>query len=173
MKKKYTLLFSLLVLTFSISAINAVYAPEESLGSGYAVTSNWHGIDVPIGPEVVVTAMTTDDTVYQVTFLWKNATEHAVWTDVVSVYQNGSTYGGMLISYANSTHAPDSIGDWGVQALFQSLDGKTKQEIEEVVGIRAASFFAIPEVPVIGTAAAVIAMLLGFGLFTTRRKKQD
>ena len=171
MKQKHTLLFSLLVLIFSISAINTVYAPEESLGSGYAVTSNRHGIDVPPGSNVIVTAMTTDAGVYQVTFLWKNPADHTVWTDVVVVYQNGSKYDSMPISYANSTHAPDEIGDWGVQALFQSPDGTTKQQIEEVIAIKATSFFAIPEIPIIGTAGATIAMLLGLGLFATRRKK--
>ena len=173
MKQKYALLFSVLVLIFSISAINTVYAPEESLGSGYAVTSNWHGIDVPPGSEVIVTAMTTDAGVYQVTFLWKNPADHTVWTDVVAVYQNGSKYDNLLISYANSTHSPVNLGDWGVQALFQSLDGTTKQQIEYVIAIRATSFFVIPEIPIIGTAGAAIAMLLGLGLFATRRKKQS
>lgn len=158
---------------FSTTIIIAVYAPEQLLGSGYAVTSNWHGIEVPMGSDVVVTAMTTDDTVYQVTFLWKNPGDHTVWTDIVPVYSNGSTYDGMLIYYANSTHTPEDLGDWGVQALFQSSDGKTKQGIEEVIAIRATSFNTIPEVPVIGTAGVVIAMLLGLGLFSTRRRKRN
>lgn len=165
----------MLVLIFSISAINTVYAPEESLGSGYAVTSNWHGIDVPPGSNVIVTAMTTDNTVYQVTFLWKNPAGHTVaaWTEVVTVYQDGSTYGSMPISYAQSANSPVDPGDWGVQALFQSPDGTTKQQIDEVIAIRATSFFVIPEIPIIGTAGAAIAMLLGLGLFATRRKKQN
>jgi len=151
--------------------IGAVYAPEESLGSGYAVTSNYHGIDVPIPSPVAVTAMTTDDTVYQVTFLWKKP-DGSLWLSEVSpVYEDGE-YEGKLIYKADSTRTPDEIGDWGVQALFQSPDGKTKQGIEEVIKIKATSFFAIPEVAVIGTLGTVVAMLLGFGLFTVRRKNK-
>lgn len=152
--------------------IGAVYAPEESLGSGYAVTSNYHGIDVPIPSPVAVTAMTTDGDVYQVTFLWKKP-DGSLWLseEVSPLYEDGE-YEGKPIYKADSTQTPDEIGDWGVQALFQSPDGKTKQGIEEVIKIKATSFFAIPEAAVIGTLGTVVAMLLGFGLFTTRRKNK-
>jgi hypothetical protein len=166
---KHSLLITLLVVIAAAIVIGS--AKAESIGSDYAVTNNWQGIDVPIGSNVIVTAWTTDATVYQVTFLWKNPGETIVWTDIVPVFSNGTTYDDMLVYYAISTHTPQDLGDWGVQALFQSPDGSTKQGVEEVIAIRATSFNVIPEIPLIGTMGAAAAMLLGLGIFTTRRKK--
>ena len=170
MKTKRRLLVALLAVTAAAILMGSVHA-GNSLDSGYAATSNWHGIDAPLGSDVVVTALTTDATVYQVTFLWKNPGENLIWTDVVPVFSNGTTYDGEAISYALSTHAPQDLGDWGVQTLFQSPNGRIKQEVEEVIAIRATSFNVIPEIPILGSMGAVIAMLLGLGVFTTRRKK--
>lgn len=172
MKEKclIALLASLVFLALSASALNAVYA-GESLGSGYAVTSNWHGIDVPSGSDVIVTAMTTDADVYQVTFLWKNPADHTVWNEIDNSGTVDGTYDGKTVYTFSSTHSPDEIGDWGVQALFQAPDGTTKQGIEEVIAIRATSFFVIPEAAVIGTLGTLAAMLLSFGTFAAKRKK--
>ena len=60
-----------------LSALGIAYAAYPSLGSGYAVDSNFHGINVPPGSNVVVTAYTTDMDVYQVTFIWKYPNETA------------------------------------------------------------------------------------------------
>lgn len=152
-----SIILSVLALALVFSFVAVAYAP-----SNYSVTSNYHGIDVPAGASVVVTASTTDATVYQVTFLWKNPGGNTVWTDVVPINPDGT---------ATSTHAPDEIGDWGVQALFQSPDGTTKQGVEEVIAIRATSFNVVPEVPLIGTAGASIAMLAGL-TYKMKRKPQ-
>jgi len=45
--------------------------------SDYSVTSNYHGIDPPLGSTVIVTATTTDTTITQVTFIWRNAEKRA------------------------------------------------------------------------------------------------
>ena len=153
-RKLECILLSLIatVLAFSFTAI--AYAVSD-----YSVTSNFHGIDTPLGANVVVTATTTDTSVYQVTFLWKNAAKEIENTEVVLV--SGGT--------AQSTYQPDSIGDWGVQVLFQGLDGTTKQGIEEVVAIRATSFNVIPEIPLLGTAGIAVAMALGLA-YKTKEK---
>jgi hypothetical protein len=145
---------------------------EESLGSGYAVTSKYHGMNVISGP-VIATAMTTDTDVYQVTFLWKNPAGDTVFTEVKTLYTNSSKYGGMDIHFADSIQTPNAPGDWGVQALFQSPDGKTKEGIVEVVSIKATSFFVVPEVVVLGTLGTLGTMLLGFGIFRTRKSATD
>jgi hypothetical protein len=132
-------------LAFSLIAV--AYA----VPSDYSVTSNYHGIDTPLNANVVVTATTTDSSIFQVTFLWKDAAENIKFTDVVPI-SGGS---------AQSTHQPNSVGDWGVQALFQGPDGKTKESVDLVVKTRATSFFVIPEFPLLGTAGASIAMVLG------------
>ena len=127
----------------------------------YKVTSNFHGIDTPLGADVVVTATTNDPEVTQVTFLWKDASENIVYTDVVTVV--GGT--------AESSNQPDSFGDWGVQALFQGPDGKTKQGVDLVVSIKATSFFVIPEIPLFATAGSLLAMFLALGFRMKREHR--
>ena len=170
-KRKSILLF---MITFALicSFATVVYAPEQTLSTGYAITSNYHGIEVPPGSSVVVTAMTTDQSVYQVTFLWKDPTGQTADREAVKpLFTNGTMYNGKLIHYAISENIVSTIGDWGVQALFQAPDGTTKQGITEVVKIRATSFNVIPEVPLIGTAGASIAMLSGLA-YRLRKKNQ-
>jgi len=161
----------MLALLAFVILIGTAYAAYPSLGTGYAVDSNYHGMNVPLGANVIVTAYTTDATVYQVTFLWKNPGGNTVFTDVESSPTLGAEqYEGMNVYTFSSEHVPDEIGDWGVQALFQGPDGKTKEGIEEVISIKATSFNVIPEVPIIGTIGASVMMLLGLGYFVKRRK---
>jgi hypothetical protein len=144
---------------------------DGSLESGYAVTSNYHGIDVPSGTEVVVTAMTTDPHVDKVTFTWKNPAGQSVLTETEKVYSNGTTFKGKLVYYANSTFTPNAMGDWGVQAKFLDVHHFCMWTWVEKVARRATSFNVIPEVPVIGTAGASIAMVAGLA-YKMKRKPQ-
>jgi len=73
------------------------------------------------------------------------------------------------VNIFSSTHSVDVIGDWGVQALFQSQDGMTKESIDYVAKIKATSFFVVPDFPMIGTVGSLGAMLLGLGLFMRRK----
>lgn len=152
--------------------LGVAYAAYPSLASGYAVDSNYHGINVPPGSDVIVTAYTTDMDVYQVTFLWKypNGTV-AVGPEVDNTPVAGDLYEGNAVNTFSSTHSVDVIGDWGVQALFQSPDGMTKESIDYVVAIRATSFFVVPDFPMIGTVGSLGAMLLGLGLFMRRKSR--
>jgi hypothetical protein len=167
--KKITLM--LVVLSFA-AMLTVVYA-GNSLGSGYALTSNWHGQNVPPGATVIVTASTTDSNVEQVTFLWKTPSGNTVFTDVDITRTTDGEYDGKTVYTFSSEHVLPAIqGDWGVQALFQGDGGKTKQGIEEVISIKATSFFAVPDLPMIGTLGSLVAMFLGLGLYTTRRRKK-
>ena len=173
MNRRKSIVLSVLAFALICSFATVVYAPEQTLSTGYAITSNYHGIDVPPGSNVVVTAMTTDPSVYQVTFLWKDPTgQTADKEEVTPLFTNSTMYNGNLIHYAISENIVNTIGDWGVQALFQAPDGKTKEGITEVVKIRATSFNVIPEVPVIGTVGASIAMLSGFAFKIKRKPKK-
>jgi hypothetical protein len=153
------LIFSTLIALFAFSLMTVVHAPPTYT---YEATSNYHGIDTPLYANVIVTASTTDPSIFQVTFLWKDAAENIMFTDVVPI-SGGS---------AQSTHQPDSIGDWGVQTFFQGPDGKTKEGVELVIKTRATSFNVIPEIPLIGTAGASIAMIGGLA-FKLKRKNQN
>jgi len=145
---------------------------DGSLESGYGVTSNYHGIDVPSGTDVVVTAMTTDAKVDHVIFVWRNPADQTVWVDIESVFSNGTEYDGKLVYYAISTHKPEALGDWGVQAIFVDLNGIFRCHLRLFVARRATSFNVIPEVPIIGTAGASLAMLLGFTYRIKRKPKK-
>jgi len=177
LKQKISLavIFGTLQLLVLIGAVNA---PWSTLGTGYAVTSDYHGTDVIIGNPVNVTAGTLDASIYQVTFKWNapNGTE-GVWIDTFSpLVTNGSkgTWGSsgaeLLIHYAWSVHAPDSIGDWGVKVLFQGADGTTKENADEVVKIKATSFNTVPEVP-FGTIAILAAMFGAIAIFAIKKKR--
>jgi hypothetical protein len=176
MKFKFSLLAALLASAFLV-LVSIVQAPWSTLGTGYAITSNYHGIDIPPGTPVTITAGTLDHSITQVTFRWHFPNGTAAWTDtVVPVYSNGTqgTWNNGTVKdilYAQDTQIPTVMGDWGVQAFFQDATGRTKSDVDDVVAIKATSFNVIPEIALIGTAGAAIAMLLGFGLFAKSRKK--
>jgi hypothetical protein len=173
MERGTSILLSTIAFLLICSFAMSVYAitPYGSLASGYAVTSNYHGVDVPPGASVVVTAMTTDYSVDKVTFIWKNPAGQVAFKETKPVYTNGTRYNGKLIRYANSTFAPNTIGDWGVQAKFLDVHNFCRWTWTERVARRATSFNVIPEVPVLGTAGASIIMLLGVAYKTKRNKK--
>ena len=164
MKKASVVL--LLVLMFMVSV--CLVALVDAKPPEYNVTSEWHGINTPLGVDVHVVATTTDSTVYQVTFIWHDGA-NIVQFGPEAVASSGTDADGNFVFNA-PVHAPDTIGDWGVQALFQGPDGKTKEGITYVVATRATSFNVVPELPLIGTAGASVAMVLGLALFKAKRK---
>jgi hypothetical protein len=167
MKTQKIILICLTLLMFTGITLT-VYAPPPI----YDVTSNWHGINTPIGSTIIVTAATTDNTVYNITFLWHQpVTNTTVFTDIVPVSYNGTMY------IATSTHVILDIGDWGVQALFQSPTGTMKEGVNNVTAIRATSFNVIgppnqvPEVP-LGPIIATVSMIAAFGIFYGFKKQK-
>ncbi len=162
---------AIIILSFA-ALLGSAYA-GNSLGSGYAVTSDWHGKEVPPGTTVTVTAMTTDDTITQVTFLWKDPDGNVMFEVVDNTATADGEFEGKTIFTFSSAEVVNDQGDWGVQALFQDGEGKTKEGIEEVVSIKATSFFVVPDLPFIGTLGATMAGLLGLGLLAVKRKKAE
>ena len=148
-----------------------------TLNDGYSITNNYHGQAVPMGAEVIATAMTTDHRVDEVQFIWKNPAKQTVFVETVEVYTNGSTFldnhGNLkLIYYANSSYTPGTLGDWCVKAKFYDEVGFCLWEFDILLATRATSFNVIPEVPLLGTAGVSIAMVLGLGIFKVKRKQQ-
>lgn len=159
---------------------SAVYAPWSTLGTGYAITSNVHGIDVPPGTPVTVTAGTLDSNVMNVTFRWHEPPDGngpVRWEDTVPIFTDG-TYGEWNngttaeIRYAENTHTlpPDVLGDWGVQAFFRDSTGKDKANLTNVIKTKATSFNAVPDVPY-GTIGAAAVMLIALGLFVIKKRR--
>ncbi|MEM4713701.1 MAG: hypothetical protein QXQ61_04020 [Candidatus Bathyarchaeia archaeon] len=187
MKTVYVALAVLLIGLF-LAIANIAHAQWPALSSGYAVTTNWHGKEVPLGESVTVWAGTTDSNVQEVLFRWKRPDETIfveINVPVVGPYTTpnvpegvpqeiinwANSNPGINVYYANNTQTPDTLGDWGVQAFFRGPGGKTKAGVEETIAIRATSFNVIPDLPVVGTAGAVTAMLLGLGLFFQKKKQ--
>jgi hypothetical protein len=177
MRIRNSILLSVVILLMvsSFVALASATDNEGSLKSGYAVTSNYHGIDVQPGTPVTVTAMTTDRCVDVVKFIWKNPAGQVMFVEFKKVYSNGTTFNDngriKLVYFANSTYTPDSIGDWGVQAKFIDVNGYCRCWCTCRVHRRATSFNVIPEVPVIGTIGASTAMFAGLG-YAIKRKRQ-
>jgi len=171
MPKSVLLAIFVIALIGSVITVASAYNWNGSLESGYGVTSNYHGINVPSGAKVVVTAMTTDWSVDKVTFVWKNPAGQVAFTETKRVYTNGTKYNGKLIRYANSTFEPNTFGDWGAKAKFLDVHRICRWTWTEKVARRATSFNVIPEIPIIGTAGASIAMLLGV-TYKLKRKPQ-
>jgi hypothetical protein len=181
MKTKFLIIALLLVTLFIVS----VNAPWATLSSGYAIWTNYHGIDIPPGTEVTATAGTTEHpnssahnklpNVTAVRFRWMPPEGSGLPdfnSSLKTLTWNGTLYDGVWPVYmANDTHALDAFGDWGVQAWFYDSDGKLRNETG-IVKIRAVSINVTPEIPVLGTAGAVAIMLVVLGLFWHIKKKR-
>jgi len=179
-----------LVGTALISLMSLALAQWSALSSGYAVTTNWHGQEVPFGETVTVWAGTNDTNVEKVLFRWKrpdNSIFAEVTVSVFGPYLTPNVPGGVPkeisdwaqenqgknIYYANDTQLPDTIGDWGIQAFFIGPDGTTKSHVQDTIAIRGTSFNVIPDLPIVGTAGALVSMLLGLGMFLKKKKQSS
>ena len=174
----------LLILSF-----NLAQAQWSEINRGYAVTTNWHGKEVPIGQSVTAWAGTTNSSVYQVEFKWKNETGYVVYAAIVTkenmvkyttpdypsdapqeIKDWATNNVGITIFYATNTQIPNSTGNWSVQVFFYAPGGHLIGQRTDIVAIRATSFNVIPDIPVLGSAGALTAMLLSLGLFLYRKR---
>jgi len=125
----YLIALTGLLLIAAANVVDAQYARWSAIKeTGYAVTSNWQGIDAPLTADVVATAGTTDLTIEYITFRWHDPADNTVWeetfavsgplvtpsvpSDVPPEVQEWATDNpGVEYFYAQSTHAPTIIGD--------------------------------------------------------------
>ena len=179
MNKTRTLILLGVALLLSSSLVmlaNAESLTEGDLSIGYAVTNNYDEETVPMGANVIVTAMTTDNRVDTVNFTWVNPAGQTVFRETVTVSSNGSTYpetGGVPIYYAGSDYNPSAQGEWTVIVAFYDGPGICYYTFCPTLDMRATSFNVVPEVPLLGTAGVSVAMLLGLGIFKVKRKQQQ
>lgn len=185
MKLKHALTIMLISIS-TLVLVNIAYAPWSTLGTGYAITSNYHGVDVLPGIPITITAGTLDSNVVQITFRWHrppdgngDVAREVTVPVVTSPYpppnvpqEVGDYVNSTTIWYAQDTWIPDpdEIGDWGVQAFFRDSIGTDKAGLEDVIKIRATSFNTIPEIP-LGTIAATATMILALAFFMVKKKK--
>jgi hypothetical protein len=185
--KLLTIGFSTVIVSLLMCSI--VLASWSTLGTGYAVTSNWDGQQIESDTPVTITAGTLDSTVTSVTFRWlvfPDGSGDYLLEETVPVYTNG-TIGQWKdgtpaeIQYANSTYVI-SRGFWVIQILFINSEGESNivERCYWIDAIGYDSLFPVPEespfhVPEIqlGTIGASVAMAAALGLFMTKKKRQQ
>lgn len=169
MRLRFAVVILLIVSVLFIANTNVAQAGWNSINSGYAVTTDWHGEEVPIGTTVKATAGTTNDNVYKIEIYWYDQNQALMHISVI--YPQWGTVYGTYCKYANATYTPDTVGDWTVQAIFRAPGGHIRGADEDIVAIRASSFFEVPEVP-FGTIAIVLGMIGALGVSRLRTKKE-
>lgn len=166
-----------------------VQAQWSALNSGYAVTTNYHGVDVLPGTEVTAWAGTTDSEVNEVEFRWlkPDGTLSVDPPPIVRVYVSFRTPDvpsgvpeeiidwaeknpSINVWYANNTQTPDILGNWTVQVFFYAPGGHLRGKESDIIRIRATSFNVIPEAP-FGTIAILLAMFGALSTFTIKKKR--
>lgn len=118
---------------------------------------------MPLGTTVTVTATTNDPRAYSVMFIWVSPS-HEFSTGYVPIV-GGS---------ASSSHVLDEEGVWYVKAIFFDSIGGECFRIVYPVALRCIKIIVnvIPEIPVIGTAGASIAMAAGLAYRMRRSSKK-
>ena len=188
MKNVIRLIFAVTFLVIiMVTLLPYANAQWSAIKSGYAITTDWHGEDVPAGTPVTAWAGTTNETVYQIRFLWldPNGTIRydititkddmvnyttpdyppAAPEDIIEWAQKNHN---ITIWYANNAQTPDSVGDWAVKAWFYSPEGHLMNST--VTKIRATSFNTVPYTP-IGTIITAVTMIAALTTFITRKRK--
>jgi hypothetical protein len=191
MKKRLSIAVILLVSVFLFATVNIVQAQWPAIKeSGYAVTTNWHGLDVPIGQSVVATAGTTDLGVTKVEFKWHyydpsdnvifdefvdiSASNHRTTPDVppspippeITDWATDPSNAAIEYLFAQNTQTPNAIGEWGIQAIFYNA---THVRSNNTIRIRATSFNSVPEVP-LGTIAILVSMFGALGIYAIKKR---
>ena len=160
MEKPKSIVASILVVALICSFAAIAYAQNTIC----ELTSNPPS-PVPAGATVTVTAKTNDQRATQFLFVWEDPTGQTKWQETVNVYQNGAFW------YADSTHTPDGQGRWTVKANLVISDGGMFDALTKTIKVESTPFH-IPETPLLGTAGAMIAMLLGLAFIAKRKPKK-
>lgn len=195
MKLRFPVVAMLLASLLILAGVNLADAQWEAIGSGFAVTTDWHGKDVPIGLSVTATAgwapslappKLREVVVKTVEFVWHypNGTVALSVSVPVSdpivapavppapippeITKWALENPGVTYYYAQNAQIPVVAGDWGVQAIFHDsvrICGKNS----DTVRIRSTSFNMVPEVP-FGTVAILLSWIGVLGVFVIRKK---
>jgi len=159
---------------------NVAQAGWNSINSGYAVTTNYHGLDVPPYEDVTATAGTTDIGVYMVEFIWTdpdgNEISRKVWGPFSTTVPDDAPQEvkdwddenpGTTVYYAQDTYENVEIpGWWSVRAKFH---GATLPNSQDSTRFKASSLFVVDEVP-FGTIVILLIPFGFLGIYAIKRK---
>lgn len=140
-----------------------------SINSDYAITTDWHGEEAPVGTEVTAIAGTTNPDIVKVRFRWIRPDGTIAREVYVEIVDHIDTWNGENVYVFIDTFIVDQVGDWGVQAIFYDSTGTGHGPFEDKEAIRATSINVIPEAP-LGTITILIAMLGALSIFAIKKK---
>lgn len=176
--KKLGLLALLVVLTLIATPAIVQADPWSAVDSGYAVTTNYHGVEVlppPDPPLMAKVGVLTEKFeslgVYEVRVDLRDPDGNVVDSDTVTSFSDGTSPKGAPIKYAwTDALAPATwmVGDYSVKAYFYAEDGKEIAHTEDLTAMRATTVMVVPEVP-IGTLTTLLTMLAGLAIFARKR----
>jgi len=194
MKMRFAFVVIIFAIVVLFANVNIAQAQWNALSSGYAVTTDWHGTDMPIGEEVTAYAGTNDTEVEEVLFEWLDPVGNPfsrpedLITSLLGPFSARGEYPagvpeeilawaddheGVEIYLAISTpFEPDVIGDWAVKALFLDHSDPVKNlrgRNTDIIACRATSFNVVSEVP-FGTIVIFMSMLGTVGIFALKRR---
>lgn len=173
MKLKIVLIATFFVsLLIPTSLVHAYDWSGTSIDSGYAVTTDWHGVEVPLGTLVTARAGTTNLDVVEVKFRWLKPDKTEAWPPFLVTAYTEELWNGQTVRVFINAQTPDELGDWGVQAVFYDGDGTGVGPIPDQpdkIAIRATSFFAVPEVP-FGTIIIALSMFGTLSAFILKKR---
>jgi hypothetical protein len=172
-------------ITMSLLLCSVVFASWSTLETGYAITSDWTGMNAEGVTPVTMTVGTLDSAVTSVTFRWISITDGSgdcLLEETVPVYTNG-TIGQWKdgtpaeIRYANNTCVV-SEAFWVVQIFFNS-EGENNVVNQKFFWVDATNpdsecppLFHTPEIP-LGTIGASVAIVAAVGLFMMKKRRQQ
>jgi len=185
---KHKLAIVVAYLTFLASLPLLVWAdPSSASGSGYAVTTNYHGIEIvppppptdPLRANVSVSA-TNFGNVYNITVVLRDPSDNWVarvvhlrdpgnWADLDWV--ETTAHNGETVHWAwTGPLEPDEwvIGHYSVKAYFVADDGQGLANVEDLDAMRATTVMTVPEAP-IGTLTILLVMLASLGIFARKK----
>lgn len=149
---------------------------NDKVSNGYAATSNYHGINVPMGAPVTVYGCTTDTSVTRALFTWHDPHGNVVFSDLVTTYTTVTDGSGAPARQFTDMQTPNKAGDWGVQIAFCPATGNcvnNKGSHSATIDIKATSFMVLPEVPIVGTALLGGVMIGGFVLYSRKQRRTN
>ena len=121
--------------------------------------------DVDVFSDVTIIAKTNDWRVDEVTFYWFSPAGLEFVDGPIEVNWVGGEW------IASSTYEVDVLGEWTVKAKFQGGED-TCWWSDDVCKIKCCRFNVIPEVPLLGTIGASVAMMSGFAFKIKRKPKK-
>jgi len=183
----------------ALATVDIAVAQWDALGSGFAVTTNWHGTNVPIGMSVTATAGWAPDLIPEsnpskyvevktVEFVWHFPNGTVAFSETVPISGPLTTPNDLppppippeISEWAQKY--PD-IGYWYAQSTpfiptvlgdwgVQAVFHNTVRicgKNSDTIRVRATSFNVVPEVP-FGTAVILLSWIGLLGVFAVRKK---